>query len=176
MVCTHMHGWMSIFLCFMWNRLRSSKGLICDLRYECFRRCNQYRHLRSLFSPGLSFYSFCRGAARRELGVHFNELVTDSLRIGGYARYMEADGDGLDITPKGEPNLIASNPKRSVNGGVSLQWKNIDLRYDFVDFRHTYYVNPQYDIWQVLLESSDEFSFCIVMTFCLCNTHMSLMP
>lgn len=110
-------------------------------------------------SQGSRFHLSAGGYARREVGAHFNELVTDNLRIGGYARYMESDGEGLDVTPKGEPNIIASNPKRAINGGVSLQWQGFDLRYDFVDFRHTYYVNPQYDPWQVLLESSDEFSF-----------------
>lgn len=110
-------------------------------------------------AQGSRFHLSAGGYARREVGAHFNELVTENVRIGGYARYMESDGEGLETTPKGDPNLIASNPKRAINGGVSLQWNGFDLRYDFVDFRHTYYVNPQYDAWQVLLESSDEFAF-----------------
>ena len=110
-------------------------------------------------TQGSRFHLSAGGRARREVGAHFNELVTDNLRIGGYARYMESDGQGLETTPKGTPNLLSINPKRSINGGLSLQWNGFDLRYDFVDFRHTYYVNPQYDVWQVLLESADEFAF-----------------
>ena len=43
------------------------------------------------------------------------------------------------ILIQNEPNLLELKPRRSINGGAQLNWKGLDLRYDFVDYRHTYF-------------------------------------
>ena len=96
--------------------------------------------------------------ARTEIGAMVGKKVGDNASFRGYARTLEMRGDGLSVNPKGEYNVTASNPKTSINGGVELTWKNTLLRYDFLDYTHTYFVNPQNDISSVLLESADEFN------------------
>ncbi|MEC8379239.1 MAG: TonB-dependent receptor [Myxococcota bacterium] len=94
--------------------------------------------------------------ARQEIGAVAGDTYGD-VAFKVYARGFSVDGDGMDFNPKNEPNLLELKPRRSVNGGAQLKWKGLDLRYDFVDYKHTYFFNSQYDIWGALLESSDEF-------------------
>lgn len=95
--------------------------------------------------------------ARQEIGVVGAEKYGD-VELRAYARTFNVDGDGMDLNPKGEPNLLELRPRRSINGGAQLLWKGLHFKYDFVDYRHTYFFNPQYDYLGVQLESADEFS------------------
>jgi iron complex outermembrane receptor protein len=77
--------------------------------------------------------------------------------VTAYARYYEAEGDGLDISPKGRANASGSDPKRAIGAGLHLTLAGLDLRYDGVDYRHTYYTNDQDDPFDVLLQNADDF-------------------
>ena len=112
--------------------------------------------------------------ARRELGVFTTEKFSDNKRVSVYARYLELDGDGLDVTPKGFRNVTATNPRRSINGGARFDWDWLQIRYDFVDFRHIYFVNPQYDIWSVFAESADEFNLRYQNDFLRAQLHIPI--
>ncbi|MDP6935571.1 MAG: TonB-dependent receptor, partial [Myxococcota bacterium] len=77
--------------------------------------------------------------------------------VRAYARVLETDGDGLDITPKGRRNVSGTAPVRAINGGVSLQVGRVSLVLDVVDYRHVYLIRDQDEVFEVLLESVDEF-------------------
>jgi len=91
-------------------------------------------------------------------------VVGHPFEVGGaeggltaYARYYEADGDGLDISPRGRTNVSGDDPKRAINAGVKLTLGDFSLRWDGVDYRHTYYTNEQDDPFDVLLMNQDDF-------------------
>ncbi len=85
------------------------------------------------------------------------ELAGIDGGITAYARYYEADGDGLDISPRGRTNVSGDDPKRAVNAGVKLTLGDFALRWDGVDYRHTYYTNEQDDAFDVLLMDEQAF-------------------
>lgn len=99
-------------------------------------------------------------AARRGVsavvGQPFEFAGTDG-GVTAYARYYEADGDGLDISPRGRTNVSGDDPKRAINAGVKLALGDFSLRWDAVDYRHTYYTNEQDDAFDVLLMGEDDF-------------------
>jgi outer membrane receptor for ferrienterochelin and colicin len=77
--------------------------------------------------------------------------------VTAYARYQEADGDGLDVSPRGRANVSGDDPKRAITAGLKLSLGNFDLRWDGFDYRHTYYTQDQDDPFDVMLQASDEF-------------------
>ena len=112
--------------------------------------------------------------ARTEIGAMVGKKLGDDTKFRGYARKMEARGDGLSINPKGQHNVTAANPKQAINGGVELSWKDTQLRYDFMDYTHTYFVNPQDDIWSIFLESPDEFNLNYRNDFFYLRSNLSM--
>ena len=82
----------------------------------------------------------------------------NGVSIRGYGRYMEEDGDGLSITPKGGENLLGTAPRRAVNGGLDLQYKKWTARLDFVDYRHQYFINEKDSFSSILSESASDFN------------------
>lgn len=95
---------------------------------------------------------------RNEIAVMAGQEFENGTQFRAYARYFDTVGDGLSLTPKGQSNVRAANPRTSVNGGLELKWQDTSLRYDFLDYTHTYFVNPQDDVWSILLESPDDFN------------------
>ena len=95
---------------------------------------------------------------RNEVAMMSGQQFENGTEFKAYARYFDTRGDGLSVNPKGQSNVRASNPRTSVNGGAELKWKDTVLKYDFLDYTHTYFVNPQDDIWSVLLESPEDFN------------------
>lgn len=77
--------------------------------------------------------------------------------ITAYARYYEADGDGLDISPRGRANVSGDDPKRAITAGVKLSLGDFTVRWDGFDYRHTYYTLEQDDPLDVLVQSPDDF-------------------
>lgn len=77
--------------------------------------------------------------------------------VTAYARYHESEGDGLEESPKGRANVSGSDPKRAINAGFHLEAGGLDLRYDGVDYRHTYYTQDQDDPFDVLFQNADDF-------------------
>jgi len=75
-----------------------------------------------------------------------------------YARILDTTGDGLEHTPKGERDVQAQRPISATNAGFTLHWKGLTARYDHVSYRASYLTQAEEDLWQVLLESPDEFN------------------
>ncbi len=96
--------------------------------------------------------------ARQEVSLLAGDTFENGSSIKAYARMFDLRGDGLTVTPKGEANIRGINPKQSINGGLEFKFKGTTLRYDFLDYTHTYFVNPQNDIDSVLLEGVDNFN------------------
>jgi len=80
----------------------------------------------------------------------------DPVRAWSYGRVYDTLGDGLDLTPKGETNVHGANPVRAVNAGARVSWRGLSVRYDHVDYRHSYLTKPQGTLWEVWGESADE--------------------
>ena len=75
-----------------------------------------------------------------------------------YARVHESDGDGVERTPKGKRDVQGLRPISASNAGFKVNWNNLHLRWDHVSYTAAYLTQPQSNIWEVLLESPDEFN------------------
>lgn len=107
---------------------------------------------------------FVRGVVGSDGRAGVSLVSADRVGRGGKvevratARMLGMDGDGLSVTPRDRDNVSALDPKRSLYGGLGVRVGGLDARVDLVDHRHTYFVNEQDDVVDVLLESSDEFA------------------
>lgn len=107
---------------------------------------------------------FVRGVVGSDGRAGVSLVAADRVGKGGKvevratARMLGMDGDGLSVTPRERANVSALDPKRSLYGGLGVRVGGFDARLDLVDHRHTYFVNEQDDILDVLLESADEFA------------------
>ncbi len=97
--------------------------------------------------------------------MHASTVFADVLPVRGhevavraYARVLSADGDGLDTVPRGRRDVLGQDPKRAINGGFRVDIDGLAVALDLVDYRHTYFVNEQDDVLDVLLNSPDEFA------------------
>ena len=75
--------------------------------------------------------------ARAEVAVMTGAKIGENASVKAFARALDMCGDGLSTTPKGEPNIVRAI--QSVNGGIEFNVHNTTLRYDFIDFTHTYW-------------------------------------
>ncbi len=99
-------------------------------------------------------------SARRGVSAvagHPFELGGAEGGITAYARWYEADGDGLDISPRGDTNVSGDDPKRAITAGVKLSLGDFSLRWDGFDYRHTYYTQDQDDPLDVLMQDENSF-------------------
>lgn len=99
-------------------------------------------------------------SARRGVSAvagHPFELNGQEGGITAFARYYEADGDGLDVSPRGRANVSGDDPKRAITAGVKLTLGDFSLRWTGFDYRHTYYTQDQDDALDVLLQNEDDF-------------------
>jgi iron complex outermembrane receptor protein len=107
---------------------------------------------------------FVRGVVGSDGRAGVSLVAADRVGKGGKvevratARMLGMDGDGLSVTPRDLDNVSALDPKRSLFGGFGVRVGGFDARVDVVDHRHTYFVNEQDDVLDVLLESPDEFA------------------
>ncbi|MFT4978207.1 MAG: outer membrane receptor for ferrienterochelin and colicin [Myxococcota bacterium] len=93
---------------------------------------------------------------RRGGAVIAGQRLGEQGAIRTYVRALETDGDGMDRTPDGGYSVPALNPRRAVSAGVDVNLRGVTLRYDHLDYQHTYFVNSQDDLLTVLTESADE--------------------
>jgi len=98
-----------------------------------------------------------RGAAF-VMGDHTRLSGGSDLGVSGSVRLLDTDGDGLELNPKGQHNISGTQPRRAVNASLRLQTDKLDLALAAVDYRHSYYTQPQDDTLDVLLQSVDEFN------------------
>ncbi len=98
------------------------------------------------------------------------------MSVRAYARVLSADGDGLDTVPRGRRDVQGLDPKRAINGGMRVELDGLSLAVDLVDYRHTYFVNEQDDVLDVLLNSSDEFALNYRNAFLAASYDVDLGP
>ena len=96
---------------------------------------------------------------RSASGVLADELMmgTVPIEVRATARVLELDGDGMEINPDGDRNVLGTNPSRAINGRFGLKVGQFDLSWTVVDYRHTYFVNPQDDPMTVLFQQDGAF-------------------
>ena len=99
-----------------------------------------------------------RHTAAFVMGDHVELSRGRKLGVAGTVRFLGTDGDGLEITPRGYHNIHGTQPRRAMNAALRLQTEQLELSLTAVDYRHTYYTNPQDDALDVLLQSMDEFN------------------
>ncbi|RME26402.1 MAG: TonB-dependent receptor [Deltaproteobacteria bacterium] len=99
-----------------------------------------------------------------------------ALSVRAHARVLSADGDGLDTVPRGRRDVQGLDPKRAINGGMRLEFDGLSLAVDLVDYRHTYFVNEQDDVLDVLLNSPDEFALNYRNAFLAASYDVDLGP
>ena len=75
-----------------------------------------------------------------------------------YARIFDSTGDGIERTPKGARDVQAQRPISSTNAGFSLNWQGLKLRFDHVSYVASYLTQAESNLFEVLLESPDEFN------------------
>ena len=99
-----------------------------------------------------------RHSAAFVMGDHVELSRGRTLGVAGTVRFLGTDGDGLEVTPKGQHNIHGTQPRRAMHAALRLQTEQLELSLTAVDYRHTYYTNPQDDALDVLLQSMDEFN------------------
>ncbi len=99
-----------------------------------------------------------RHSAAFVMGDHARLSRGRELGVAGTVRFLGTDGDGLEITPRGYHNIHGTQPRRAMNASMRLQTDKLELSLAAVDYRHTYYTQPQDDALDVLLQSMDEFN------------------
>lgn len=119
------------------------------------------------------------GSAARFGGalVAADHVFTDRktpVSVSAMARFLDMDGDGLDVTPKGERNVTGTDPRRAVNAGFHIDYGPLYLGFDSVDYRHTYLTLPQDDTLDVLVQSVDEFNMAYKNQFLTARYRLDL--
>lgn len=118
------------------------------------------------YGPGELKGGFIRGGAGSHAWRSGSLVLADAARlpggrtvgVSGMARFLDTDGDGLDLTPRGTHNVTGTQPRRAVNAGLHVTTGGLSVGLDVVDYRHTYYTQPQDDALDVLLQSVDEYN------------------
>ncbi|MFZ5478024.1 MAG: TonB-dependent receptor plug domain-containing protein [Myxococcota bacterium] len=85
------------------------------------------------------------------------EIGDTPAAVGAYARVHDEEGDGLEVTPKGRANVTGTDPELAMNAGVRLDVGRLGLRFDAVEYRHTYFVNEQDDALDVFTQDPGDF-------------------
>lgn len=96
-----------------------------------------------------------RGAA----GVLADEITVGNVpvEIRATARALEVDGDGMDVTPRGDRDVTGMNPSRALLGRFGVKIADFDFSWTVFDYRHTYFVNAQNDPLAVLFQNPDSY-------------------
>lgn len=91
-------------------------------------------------------------------------VLADRVSVGGVpvevratARALEMDGDGMDVNPEGLRDVSGLNPSRAIYGRFGVKVGQLDLSWTVVDYRHTYFVQPQDDPLSVLFQQDNAF-------------------
>jgi iron complex outermembrane receptor protein len=107
---------------------------------------------------------FVRGVVgddgRRGVGaVYAEQLGTPRLpvELRVHARSLQIEGDGLDVTPRDQRNVVGRAPRDALAAGLDLKVGGLDARVDLIDYQHTYFTQPQDSALGVLLQDDDTF-------------------
>jgi outer membrane receptor protein involved in Fe transport len=82
-----------------------------------------------------------------------------------YVRLFGQTGEGLDVTPKGRIDVASTDPRKSVNAGVEVQFGDLTLQVLQVDFAHTFLFNETDTPFEALGKSIDTFDLQYHDTF-----------
>ena len=82
---------------------------------------------------------------------------SNAIEVRASARVLDLDGDGLDVTPRGDRDVTGWWPQRSILGRFGLSWKGLDVSVAAVDHRHTYLTQAQDDPLDVLFQQDEAF-------------------
>jgi iron complex outermembrane receptor protein len=108
------------------------------------------------------------GFARAEVGSDgrrgMSVVVADRLsprggEVRAYARSLELDGLGVDVSPKGNANVNAQHPRRALSAGFTLNLGGLEAGVQLFDYQHTYFTNEQDDPLDVLFAGMEDFRF-----------------
>ncbi len=102
--------------------------------------------------------SYARHSAAFVMGDQVSMGRGRQLGVSGAVRFLGTDGDGLDVNQKGQANISGTQPRRSVNAALRLHTDALSVSLTAVDYRHSYFTQPQDDVLDVLLQSVDEFN------------------
>ena len=86
------------------------------------------------------------------------DTKTGNASWTAYARVHESDGDGVERTPKGDRDVQGLRPISANNAGFKVSWNSLRIRWDHVSYAASYLTQSQSNIWEVLMESPDEFN------------------
>jgi outer membrane receptor protein involved in Fe transport len=86
------------------------------------------------------------------------EALGNSGSWTAYARVHDTLGDGIERTPKGERDVQGQKPISATNAGFKVNWKGLKLRYDHISYSASYLTQSESNLFEVLLESPDEFN------------------
>ncbi|MFT6144723.1 MAG: outer membrane receptor protein involved in Fe transport [Myxococcota bacterium] len=64
------------------------------------------------------------------------------IGVSATARILTQDGDGIDITPRGERDLLGQDPKRGAFIAARLDLEGLTLGLEHTDYRHSFLTNP----------------------------------
>ncbi len=82
---------------------------------------------------------------------------TGKVLVSAYGKAFDTLGDGIEYNNKGERDVQGLDPVRAITAGARASWRGLELRYDHVDYRHTYLTQPQDDLLDVWAQAADEF-------------------
>jgi outer membrane receptor protein involved in Fe transport len=101
--------------------------------------------------------SFGTRSATAMTGERLGKKTSDGA-WSAYARVFDSLGDGVERTPKGARDVQGQRPVSSTNAGFKLDWKGFQIRYDHVNYSASYLTQAESNLFEVLLESPDEFN------------------
>lgn len=81
----------------------------------------------------------------------------DKVLLTAYGKAFDTLGDGIETTPKGDRDVQGLDPVRAIAAGARASWRGLELRYDHIDYRHTYLTQPQDDLVDVWVQAADQF-------------------
>jgi outer membrane receptor protein involved in Fe transport len=107
---------------------------------------------------------FVRAIAGSDGRIGASAVMAEQLKAGdrtaevrASVRLFDADGDGLEVNPKGQRNVTGTNPRRGIAGKIGLTFEGFDFNLDVIDYRHTYLTQPQDEALDILLQDDDTF-------------------
>lgn len=87
------------------------------------------------------------------------------VAVATYARVLSQLGDGLDVVPSGERDILGHDPKKSVNIGGRLEIADLTLQLHHLDYRHTFLRGELDDPNDALGKTLDTFDLEYANTF-----------
>lgn len=92
---------------------------------------------------------------RRGVAVVAGQRLGDRGSVRAAIRVLDTEGDGLDRTPNGGYNIHGSHPRQALHAGLTIDLDALTIRYDHIDYAHSYLVNSQDSLFSVFTSELD---------------------